>query len=120
MIRLRQIAFAAHDLDSAEEALSAALRVRLCDRHPNIGVFGLRNALYPVGDQFLEIVSPVVPGTAAGRLLGKRASTSTPRTSPGRSCRSTPRTIPPSGRGPDRAGVTMSTRRPSKRSSGWT
>jgi hypothetical protein len=72
MIRLRQIAFAANDLATAEQALSAALNVRLCYRDPNIGVFGLRNALYPVGDQFLEIVSPVEPDTTAGRLLDKR------------------------------------------------
>jgi hypothetical protein len=72
MIRLRQIALAAKDLAAAEQALSAALDLRLCYRDPNVGVFGLRNALYPVGDQFLEIVSPVEPGTTAGRLLDKR------------------------------------------------
>lgn len=72
MIRLRQIAFVARDLAAAEQALSAALDVRLCYRDPNVGVFGLRNALYPVGDQFLEIVSPVEPETTAGRLLDKR------------------------------------------------
>lgn len=72
MLRLRQIAFAANDLAAAEQALSTALGVRLCYRDPNVGVFGLRNALYPVGDQFLEIVSPVEPDTTAGRLLDKR------------------------------------------------
>jgi len=72
MIRLRQIAFAASDLAAAERALTTALGVRLCYRDPNVGIFGLRNALYPVGDQFLEIVSPVEPGTTAGRLLDKR------------------------------------------------
>jgi hypothetical protein len=72
MTRLRQIAFVATDLAAAEQELTDALNVRLCYRDPNVGVFGLRNALFPVGDQFLEIVSPVEPGTTAGRLLDKR------------------------------------------------
>lgn len=72
MIRLRQIAFAATDLAAAEQALTAALHVQLCYRDPGVALFGLRNALYPVGDQFLEIVSPTGPGTTAGRLLAKR------------------------------------------------
>jgi len=72
MLRLRQIAFAATDLAAAERALIHALGLRLCYRDPNVAVFGLRNALFPVGDQFLEIVSPVEPGTTAGRLLDKR------------------------------------------------
>jgi hypothetical protein len=72
MMRLRQIAFVARDLAAAELELTAALKVRRCYRDPGVEVFGLRNALYPVGDQFLEIVSPVEPGTTAGRLLDKR------------------------------------------------
>ena len=72
MIRLRQVAFAARDLVAAERSLGAALGVQLCYRDPNVGIFGLRNALFPVGDQFLEIVSPVEPDTTAGRLLDKR------------------------------------------------
>jgi hypothetical protein len=72
VLRLRQIALATHDLTVAEQALHTALGVRLCYRDLNVGVFGLRNALYPVGDQFLEIVSPIQSGTTAGRLLDKR------------------------------------------------
>lgn len=72
MTRLRQIAFAATDLAAAEEALTGALHLQLCYRDPGVALFGLRNALYPVGDQFLEIVSPTEPGTTAGRLLDKR------------------------------------------------
>jgi hypothetical protein len=72
MLRLRQIAFAATDLPSAEADLQGALGLRLCYRDPNVAEFGLRNALYPIGDQFLEIVSPTEPGTTAGRLLERR------------------------------------------------
>ena len=69
MLRLRQIAFAASDLPQAEAALRDALGVELCYRDPNVGVFGLKNALFPVGDQFLEIVAPREDGTTAGRYL---------------------------------------------------
>jgi hypothetical protein len=72
VLRLRQIAFAATDLAPAEATLVDALGVRLCHRDPNVAVFGLRNALYPVGDQFLEIVSPIEPSTPAGRLIERR------------------------------------------------
>lgn len=72
MLRLRQIAFAATDLPSAESDLEGALGLHLCHRDPNVTVFGLRNALFPIGDQFLEIVSPSVPDTTAGRLLERR------------------------------------------------
>jgi hypothetical protein len=37
-----------------------------------VATFGLRNALFPIGDKLLEVVSPTQPGTTAGRLLDKR------------------------------------------------
>lgn len=70
--RLRQIVVVAGDLDAVEAEATRALGVEVCYRDPGVAVFGLRNALFPVGDQFLEIVSPTEPGTAAGRLLDKR------------------------------------------------
>ena len=39
---------------------------------PGVGKFGLRNAVWPVGDTFLEVVTPKAPGTTAGRHLEKR------------------------------------------------
>jgi catechol 2,3-dioxygenase-like lactoylglutathione lyase family enzyme len=72
MLRLRQVALVARDLPAAEAAITSALGLELCFRDPGVGEFGLRNALYPVGDRFLEVVSPVEEGTTAGRLLDKR------------------------------------------------
>ena len=72
MLRLRQVAFASPDLHEAEGELAGALGLERCYRDPGVAVFGLENALFPVGDQFLEIVSPSKPGTTAGRLLEKR------------------------------------------------
>ncbi|MEY3557666.1 MAG: hypothetical protein RL374_372 [Actinomycetota bacterium] len=71
MIRLRQIALVAHSLDQAISDISGALDVDVIYRDPGVGFFGLHNALFCVGDQFLEVVSPIQEGTTAGRLLEK-------------------------------------------------
>ena len=71
MIRLRQIALVAHSLDQAIADISAALDVDVIYRDPGVGFFGLHNALFCIGDQFLEVVSPIQEGTTAGRLLDK-------------------------------------------------
>lgn len=71
-MRLRQIVMVAEDLDGTERRIQDELGVRLCYRDPGVATFGLRNALFPVGDQLLEVVSPTRPGTTAGRLLEKR------------------------------------------------
>lgn len=72
VLRLRQVALVAHDLAPAEAEVQAALGVQLCFRDPGVGEFGLHNALFPLGDTFLEIVSPLQEGTTAGRLLERR------------------------------------------------
>ena len=71
MIRLRQIALVARDLDTAVEEIRQQLDVDVCYRDPGVGEFGLHNALFRIGDQFLEVVSPIRPDTTAGRLLEK-------------------------------------------------
>lgn len=72
MIRLRQIALVATDLDTTVDALCSAFDLTVCFRDPGVGEFGLHNALMVIGDQFLEVVSPTAEGTTAGRLLDKR------------------------------------------------
>lgn len=67
-LRLRQIAVVATDLARAEGDVQAVLGVPVCHRDPAVGVFGLVNALLPIGQDFLEIVSPTRPGTTAGRF----------------------------------------------------
>jgi hypothetical protein len=71
-IRLRQIVIVAADLDAAEAGIVDELGVELCYRDPGVAEFGLRNALFPVGDKLLEVVSPTEPGTPAGRFLDRR------------------------------------------------
>lgn len=71
-MRLRQIVVVAEDLAATEAEIEEHLRVERCFRDPGVATFGLRNALFPVGDKLLEVVSPTQSGTTAGRLLDKR------------------------------------------------
>jgi hypothetical protein len=72
MIRLRQVALVAHDLELTTDFLRNLLAVDVCFRDPGVAEFGLHNTLLLVGDQFLEVVSPTRPATTDGRLLDKR------------------------------------------------
>jgi hypothetical protein len=74
MIRLRQVALVAHELEQSTDILCERLGLSVCFRDPAVEAFGLHNTLFTVGDQFLEIVSPMQPGTGAGRLLDKRST----------------------------------------------
>lgn len=71
-MRLRQIALVARDLAAAEADIRAVLGLDYAYDDPGVGKFGLKNAVFPVGDTFLEVVSPKQAGTTAGRLLEKR------------------------------------------------
>jgi hypothetical protein len=71
-MRLRQIALVAAGLDAQAAHVAAVLGLGAPYADPGVGKYGLRNAVFPIGDTFLEIVSPVEPGTTAGRLLEKR------------------------------------------------
>ena len=70
--RLRQIALVARDLDAVCSQIESELGLRDPFHDPGVGEFGLANAVYEVGDTFLEVVSPVVEGTTAGRYLERR------------------------------------------------
>lgn len=67
--RLRQIALVAADLDAVVDRLGTVLGLRVAHRDPAVAAFGLRNAVLPLGTQFVEVVSPTRPGTAGGRQL---------------------------------------------------
>jgi hypothetical protein len=71
-MRIRQIALVTRDLDPVVDDLCAVFGLEVCFHDPGVEVFGLRNALLPVGDTFLEVLAPVKPDTAAGRFLDRR------------------------------------------------
>src|SRR4029453_5220652 len=71
-MRLRQVAFAARDLDAVVDRLRVVLDIAGSFNDEGVGLFGLRNAVMPVGDTFLEVVSPIQADTAAGRYMARR------------------------------------------------
>ncbi|MFM8354701.1 MAG: VOC family protein [Gammaproteobacteria bacterium] len=71
-LRLRQIALVAETLAPVEQALCRVLGVQVCYRDQGVAHFGLENALFPVGNQFLEVVAPTRADTAGGRYLERR------------------------------------------------
>ena len=71
-IRMRQICLVARSLAPVVDELRAGLGLEVCHRDPGVGKYGLENALFPVGDGFLEVVAPVREGTTAGRYLERR------------------------------------------------
>jgi hypothetical protein len=70
--RLRQAVLAAQQLTPVTDALEAALGVHSPFRDEGVGHFGLGNAVYAVGDCFVEVVSPLRKDTAAGRQIDRR------------------------------------------------
>jgi len=71
-MRIRQIALVARELEPVVAALVDVFDIEVGYRDPGVGHFGLENAVMPVGDTFLEVVSPVQPDTTAGRFLARR------------------------------------------------
>jgi hypothetical protein len=72
-IRLRHIALVAGDMDAVATQLRDALGLDapyLDD--PYAPGFGVRNAVFALGDRFLEVMAPTREGTPAGRHLTRR------------------------------------------------
>jgi len=67
--RLRQAVIAATDLEAVAAELRSALALGDPFRDPGVGLFGLENNVFALGDCFLEIVSPTQDDTAAGRYI---------------------------------------------------
>ena len=72
MLRLRQICLVASNLDRPVEDLRTIFGIETCHHDPAVEKYGLKNALLPVGTNFLEIVAPFRSETAAGRYIDRR------------------------------------------------
>ncbi len=70
-MRLRQAVLVASELEPVSSALRAELGLGEPFRDPGVAEFGLLNAVFALGDCFLEVVSPTRPNTAAGRYLDR-------------------------------------------------
>ena len=71
-VRLRQVVLAVAELDPVSEQLSDELGLRDPFADPGVAAFGLRNAVFALGDTFVEVVSPTRPDTAAGRYMQRK------------------------------------------------
>ena len=71
-MRLRQVALVARQLDPVVDDLCAVLGIEVSFRDPGVEIFGLTNAVMPIGDTFLEVVSPMNDEATASRYLQRR------------------------------------------------
>ncbi|MDT2006592.1 hypothetical protein FXW78_21720 [Rhodococcus opacus] len=67
--RIRQAVLAAHDREAAVKALRAQLPLGDPFNDPEVAQFGITNAVMPLGDTFIEVISPSEEGSATGRHL---------------------------------------------------
>ena len=65
-MRIRQLVLVSEDRDSVVNELCSLFQIEVAFYDPGIIHFGLENAVLPVGDTFLEVVSPVKENTTAG------------------------------------------------------
>jgi hypothetical protein len=70
--RLRQIAFVASDLEAITRQLGQVFGLKVAFHDPSVAPFGLINAIFPVGGDFLEVVQPVRADASAARYQTRR------------------------------------------------
>ena len=66
-MRVRQLVLVANERDPIVTNLEELFNIQVSFYDPGIKFFGLENAVLPVGDTFLEVVSPIEDKTTAGR-----------------------------------------------------
>ena len=72
-LRLRQICLATDDLPRAAADIIAIFGVGLAHEDPDLAAYGVRNAVFPFGLSFIELVAPVREDTAAARFVRRGA-----------------------------------------------
>jgi glyoxalase-like protein len=70
-MRLRQVVYAARDLDAKVAALRADLPLGEPYHDPGVEHFGLRNSVLALGDCFVEVVSPFRSDAPAARYIDR-------------------------------------------------
>jgi hypothetical protein len=74
--RLRQVALVVTDCETTAGQLQETFSWPAPFHDPGVGRFGLTNAVFAVGDTFVEVVAPVQAATTAGRYLERRGGDS--------------------------------------------
>ena len=72
MLRMRQIALIASDLQLIQNQFESLFKLSVCHRHPGVAKFGLENFLMPISNSFLEVVAPFTDDSAGARYLTAR------------------------------------------------
>ena len=72
MMRLRQVALVTDRLAPTVDEVRETLRLGAPFRDPGVEIFGLENAVLPIGDTFLEILAPLRADCAGARHLARR------------------------------------------------
>ena len=75
-MRLRQIAFMARHVAPVAEQLEQVFDLKVAFRDPAVEVFGLINAVMPVGGEFLEVLEPFRDDASGARYLERRGGDS--------------------------------------------
>ena len=70
-MRIRQIAFAAASLAESRAAVAHFFQLDSPFRDPGVQEFGIDNAVFVFGDQFIEVIASMRAESARGRHLGR-------------------------------------------------
>lgn len=70
-LRVRQVAVIVADETAVAADLSVAFDLSIAYRDPELATYGMRNAILPVGDAFLEIAAPAEDSVPAARYLSR-------------------------------------------------
>lgn len=70
-MRLRQVVLVVEEMEAYAEAFCEILGTQVAFRDPHISDFGAQNVMLPIGDTFLELITPTSADTAAARYLAR-------------------------------------------------
>lgn len=71
-MRLRQVALIAHKIAPVIDQLQQVFGLKEGHHDPGVDVFGLTNAVFPLGGEFLEVLEPFRPDASGARYLARR------------------------------------------------
>lgn len=71
-LKLRQVCLATQNLEQSVSALSETLGLETCFEDPDLEMLGVRNALFQIGTDFLELVTPLHPNAPLQKFLDRQ------------------------------------------------
>jgi hypothetical protein len=71
-MRIRQLVLVARQLEPVQQQICRLFGLEVAYHDPGVVRYGLKNAVIPVGESFLEVIAPDREGTTAGRFLERR------------------------------------------------